>query len=190
MPEAKHCTVWMYRKDTIQYHGRLQTRKIGQVPILVFITPRPALSSHQHRTLVCLYLSGAYTVHTHQLIPLLLAKSGLSCWIYPTDQLLFPQHLAIHGFPQSDHTVSKLSVNAGSLLNTVKQASRPQVILKTQPPICLDYRARNRTQLFSFVMYILFLLSTTINLLNLVGISSMKRWKDFPPDKSVICETF
>ena len=29
----------------------------------------------------------------------------------------------------------------------VKQASRPQVILKIQSPIYLDYRARNRTQL-------------------------------------------
>ena len=28
--------------------------------------------------------------------------------------------------------------------------SRPQVILKTQPPICLDYRARNRPQLIQF----------------------------------------
>ena len=48
---------------------------------------------------------------------------------------------------QSDHTVSKLSADAGSLWNTVKQASRPQVIHKTQSPICLDYRARNRPQL-------------------------------------------
>ena len=61
---------------------------------------------------------------------------------------LFLRHLAIPGFPQSDHTVSKLSADAGSLWNTVKQASRPQVILKTQPPICLDYRARNRLQHF------------------------------------------
>ena len=29
----------------------------------------------------------------------------------------------------------------------VKQASRPQVILKTQLPICLDYRPHNRPQL-------------------------------------------
>ena len=46
-----------------------------------------------------------------------------------------------------DHTVSKLSAGSVSLLNTVKQASRPQVIHKTQPPICLDYRARNRPQI-------------------------------------------
>ena len=30
---------------------------------------------------------------------------------------------------------------------TVKQTSRPQIILKIQPPICLDYKARNRPQL-------------------------------------------
>ena len=59
---------------------------------------------------------------------------------------LFLRHLAIPGFPQSDHTVSKLSADADSLWNTVKQASRPQAILKTQPPICLDYRAHNRPQ--------------------------------------------
>ena len=47
---------------------------------LLFLTPRPALSSHQHRTLVCLFWSGNLhcTVLTHQQIPLLLAKSVLS----------------------------------------------------------------------------------------------------------------
>ena len=45
--------------------------------------------------------------------------------------------------------VSKLKADADLLWNTAKQASRPQVILKTQPPICLDYRARNRPQLKS-----------------------------------------
>ena len=39
---------------------------------------------------------------------------------------------------QSDHTVNKLIENTGSLWNTVNQTFRPQVILKTQPPICLD----------------------------------------------------
>ena len=32
------------------------------------------------------------------------------------------------------NTNGKLSADAGSLLNKVKQASRPQVSLKTQPP--------------------------------------------------------
>ena len=47
----------------------------------------------------------------------------------------------------SDHTVSKLSADAGSLWYKVKQTSRPQVILKALPPIFLDYKARNRPQL-------------------------------------------
>ena len=76
---------------------------------------------------------------THQQIPLLFLKSA-----YIKQLLLFLLHIAIPGFPQSDHTVSKLSADPDSLWNTVKQASRPQVILKTQPPICLDYKARNR----------------------------------------------
>ena len=73
---------------------------------------------------------------THQRIPLQLAKSALSCWMYQTAQItLFPtpNHLWV---PQSDHSV-----------NTVKQASRPQVILQTLPTICLDYRAQNNPSL-------------------------------------------
>ena len=62
-------------------------------------------------------------------------------------KLLFHRHLAIPGFPQSDHTVIKLSADTGLPWNTVKQASRPQFIVKTQSPICLDYRACNRSQL-------------------------------------------
>ena len=35
------------RGDTIQYHGSLQSRKLCQAPmLLVFLTPRQALSSH------------------------------------------------------------------------------------------------------------------------------------------------
>ena len=64
-------------------------------------------------------------------------------------KMLFLQHLAIPGFPQSDHTVSKLSGNADSLWNTVKQAFRPEVILKTRPPICLNYRSSNRPQILA-----------------------------------------
>ena len=60
-----------------------------------------------------------------------------------TRDTLSIQNLTIPGFPWIDLIVSKLSVDAGSLWNTVKQASRPQVILKAQPPICLDYRAHN-----------------------------------------------
>ena len=41
------------------------------------------------------------------IIPLLLAKSALGFWMYPKAKALFFRHLAIPGFPQSDHTVSK-----------------------------------------------------------------------------------
>ena len=68
---------------------------------------------------------------------------ALSCWMDPTDQIT----LSPTPSPQSDHTVIKLSADAGSLWNTVNQASRPQVILKTQPHICLDYSTRKRPQL-------------------------------------------
>ena len=53
---------------------------------------------------------------------------------------------AIPGFYKSYHTVGMFSAYAGLLLKTVKQASRPQAILKL-PAICLDYRACNRHQL-------------------------------------------
>ena len=41
------------------------------------------------------------------LIPLLLAKSALGFWMYPKVKAPFLRHLAIPGFPLSDHTVSK-----------------------------------------------------------------------------------
>ena len=40
-------------------------------------------------------------------ILLLLAKSALGFWMYPKVKAPFLRHLAIPGFPQSDHTVSK-----------------------------------------------------------------------------------
>ena len=52
---------------------------------------------------------------THQTIPLLLAKSALSCWMYPTNQTTLSPTLAVPGFAQSDHTVSKLGADVGSL---------------------------------------------------------------------------
>ena len=61
------------------------------------------------------------------------------------------EHLILTTSPWSILTwitlVSKLKADADLLWNTAKQASRPQVILKTQPPICLDYRACNKLQL-------------------------------------------
>ena len=40
----------------IQYHGSLQSRELSQAPmLLVFLTPRQALSSHPHQQMVRLY---------------------------------------------------------------------------------------------------------------------------------------
>ena len=44
------------RGYTIQYHGGLRSRELGQAPMLqVFLTPRQALSSHMHQQMVRLY---------------------------------------------------------------------------------------------------------------------------------------
>ena len=47
--------------------------------------------------------------------PLLLADGTLSCRMYSAGKVDISQHLAIPGFPQSDHTVGKPSADAGSL---------------------------------------------------------------------------
>ena len=51
-------------------------------------------------------------------------------------------------FVQNDKLFTQIIIVSERTSNAVKQASRPQVIHKTQLPICLDYRARNRPQLF------------------------------------------
>ena len=56
------------------------------------------------------------TSHTHTMKPsnaLLLADVTFCCRMYPADKVDISQHLAIPGFPQSDHTVGKLSADAG-----------------------------------------------------------------------------
>ena len=54
------------RGDTIQYHGGLQSRELGQAPmLLVFLTPSQALSSD----------------------PLLLADGNLRCGMYPAGKV-------------------------------------------------------------------------------------------------------
>ena len=47
--------------------------------------------------------------------PLLLAYVTLRCGMYPAGKVDISQHLAILGFPQSDHTVGKPNADAGSL---------------------------------------------------------------------------
>ena len=44
------------RGDTVQYHGHLRSRELGQATMLqVFLTPRQALSSHPCQQMVWLY---------------------------------------------------------------------------------------------------------------------------------------
>ena len=45
---------------------------------------------------------------------LLLADVTLRCRMYPAGKVDVSQHLAIPGFPQSNHTVGKPSADAGS----------------------------------------------------------------------------
>ena len=73
--------------------------------------------------------------------PLLLADVTLRCRMYSEDKVDISQHLAIPGFPQSDHTVGKPSADTDSL------CSEAELLTSCHPPIILDYRARNRPQL-------------------------------------------
>ena len=47
--------------------------------------------------------------------PLLLANVTSHCGMYPAGEVDISRHLAIPGFPQSDHALSKPSAYAGSL---------------------------------------------------------------------------
>ena len=51
--------------------------------------------------------------------PLLLADGTLRCGMYLAGKDAISGYLAIPGFPQSDHTVDKLSADAGSLCSEV-----------------------------------------------------------------------
>ena len=51
--------------------------------------------------------------------PLLLADGTLLCRMYPAGKVAISQHLATPGFPQCNHTVGKLSADAGSLCSEV-----------------------------------------------------------------------
>ena len=47
------CLYVCNRGDTLQYHGGLRSRELGQAPmLLVFLTPRQALSSHPRQQMV------------------------------------------------------------------------------------------------------------------------------------------
>ena len=104
-------------------------------PILLIIL---TLGRHYHLTSLKLWSTYFY-LETYNCArsPELLAKSALSCWMYTTAQItssLTPSHLWVSlEWPYCQRA------QWGPWF-TVKQASRPQVILKTQPHICLDYR--------------------------------------------------
>ena len=71
---------------------------------LLFLTPCLALSSHQHRTLVCLFWSGNLhctnsPANPYCCSPKALKATGCIQQLKP----LFLQHLVIPGFPKSDH---------------------------------------------------------------------------------------
>ena len=51
--------------------------------------------------------------------PLLLADGTLRCGMYPAGNVAIARHLDTLGFPQCDHTVGKLSADAGSLCSEV-----------------------------------------------------------------------
>ena len=62
------------------------------------------------------------TLHTHTMKPsdpLLRTYDTLCCGMYPTGKVAISRHLATPGFPQCDHTVGKLSADAGSLYSEV-----------------------------------------------------------------------
>ena len=78
---------------------------------LLFLTPRPALSYQKHRTLVVLSTLCSLTSKSHFYSPRVLWAAGCIQQL----KLHFLQHLAVPGFPQSDHTVSRPSAGAIAL---------------------------------------------------------------------------
>ena len=68
--------------------------------------------------------------------PLMLTDVTLCCGMYPACKVDIYRHLAIPGFPQSNHTVGKWS----GIWFTVKW-SIADLLTLNQPPICLDYKS-------------------------------------------------
>ena len=106
------CLFVCNRGDTIQYHGHLQSRELGQSPLLlVFLTSRQALSSHLHQQMVWLYwlqdrdsMPDWYAINhfTHTMKPsdpLLLVDGTLHCGMYPTGRVAISRHIATQGSP-------------------------------------------------------------------------------------------
>jgi hypothetical protein len=52
-----HVDFFLFNRGDTSTTARLQTRKFGQAPILLFLTPRQALSSHPHVFVMILWES-------------------------------------------------------------------------------------------------------------------------------------
>ena len=110
---------------------RLQTRKLCQSPLLVFLSPSPEYH---------------LTSKSHYWSPRALWAAG---W--------FHQPITLSPKPSPRRTIllvssaDQCSVDAGSQWITVKQAFKTEVFLKLHSPICLDYRACNRPHLFKMI---------------------------------------
>ena len=119
--------------NTTQYHGRHPIKGFMPSPmLLVFLTPRQALSSHPRQQMVWLYclqdsmpnwctIKRSTMLHTHDEIQW---PTAASWWHFALRdvsrrQSAIFQQLATPGFPQCDHTVDKLSDDAGSLCSEV-----------------------------------------------------------------------
>ena len=90
-----------------QYHHNL--RLTDGLTVLAWLVVRDSLHLGN-------YQPSYNTSHTMKSSdPLLLADVTLRCGMYPAGKVDISRHLAIPGFPQSDHTVGKPSVDAGSL---------------------------------------------------------------------------
>ena len=127
------CLFVRNRRDTIQYHGGLQSRELGQAPTLqVFLTPRQASSSHPRQQnllnrwsdyigyrieIECLIGVLSTILHTSHTMkssdPLLLVNGTFRCGMYPAGKVAISRHLVTPGFPRCDHTVDKLIADAG-----------------------------------------------------------------------------
>ena len=117
--------------NAIQYHGGLQTRKLGQAPILLFLTigryhliivNRWSDSVGYRIEIVYIYnilstILQHFTLFASNTMkssfPLLLADGTLCCKMYPTGKVAISQHLVTPGFLQCDHTIGKLIADAG-----------------------------------------------------------------------------
>ena len=84
------------------------------------------------------YQPSRYNSHTMKSSdPLLLVDGNLCCGMYPAGKVAISRHLATIGFSQVDHTVGKLSADAGSVHCVVKYSRPPN--LKSSSNVSLPF---------------------------------------------------